>query len=301
MKIGNIDIVNPKIGTTEINKVFLGLNKVWERLSFLLDGLTGSTAAFSLRKLKSSYVGNAIQVRRASDNTTQDIGFVNNQLDVTSLNTFCSGTDGFISIWYNQSDTNNNLVQAASNNQPIIYDSSNGIYLENGNPTIVFNTSLYLEATNSLFLDLQDVISSFAVLKSTSLATQVFFDKSHTGNGMYFSFYGGNGTLQNHYDGYTSFLFSSPPRNNQHILHSHFNNLGLLGIKTYVNSNLEFENTTSADMVGTNSYKFRLGGNTRFSTWWLRGNIQEVLFFGNDQTANKTIIEDNINTNYSIY
>jgi hypothetical protein len=41
----------------------------------LLDSYSGTAAAYSLRKLRNSYAGSAIQVRRTSDNTTMDIGF----------------------------------------------------------------------------------------------------------------------------------------------------------------------------------------------------------------------------------
>jgi hypothetical protein len=40
----------------------------------ILDGLN-SSAAFSLRKLRTAYLGSAINVRRSSDGATQDIGF----------------------------------------------------------------------------------------------------------------------------------------------------------------------------------------------------------------------------------
>lgn len=54
--------------------------------------------------LKGSYYGSPIlQVRRASDNTTQNIGVdVNGYLDVGAISTFCSGTSGFVSIFYDQ-------------------------------------------------------------------------------------------------------------------------------------------------------------------------------------------------------
>ena len=143
--------------------------------SLLLDNLSGSTGAFSLRKLNSSYTGNAIQVRRASDNTTQDIGFVNNQLDVTSLNTFCSGTNGFVTIWYNQSDVNNNAIQTSLANQPRIYDSVNGVELENGKPTIKFIKSnpSWLEVVNTSFGNIQNAISNFSVFKVKETAEKV--------------------------------------------------------------------------------------------------------------------------------
>lgn len=55
----------------------------------LLDLYPGAALAFSLRKLKASYTGNAIQVRRGFDGTTQDIGFnASNNLDTTGFNSF---------------------------------------------------------------------------------------------------------------------------------------------------------------------------------------------------------------------
>ena len=38
--------------------------------------LAGTGAAYSLRQLSTTYTGNAIRVRRALDNTEQNIGFV---------------------------------------------------------------------------------------------------------------------------------------------------------------------------------------------------------------------------------
>jgi len=62
----------------------------------LLDVYSGAAAAYSLRKLRTAYTGSAIQVRRASDNSTQDIGIVDNELDTSALTTFCSGNNGFV-------------------------------------------------------------------------------------------------------------------------------------------------------------------------------------------------------------
>jgi hypothetical protein len=67
-------------GTTTTTTTTAGL--------LLLDTYSGAAVAFSLRKLNSSYSGNAIRVRRSNDNAEQDIGFVNNQLDTGSLGTF---------------------------------------------------------------------------------------------------------------------------------------------------------------------------------------------------------------------
>jgi hypothetical protein len=122
--------------TSNKTTIETNINTNYSIYGLLLDDLSGSAGAFSLRKLKSSYSGNAIQVRRGSDNTTQDIGFVNNELDTTTLNTFCGGTDGFVTIWYDQSGNANNVVQTTASKQPKIYDSITGIYLLNGKPSM---------------------------------------------------------------------------------------------------------------------------------------------------------------------
>jgi hypothetical protein len=61
--------------------------------ALLLDSYPNSKFAFSLRKLSSTYGGSAIRVRRNSDNTEQDIGFVSNQLDTTALQSFVGSTN----------------------------------------------------------------------------------------------------------------------------------------------------------------------------------------------------------------
>jgi hypothetical protein len=54
----------------------------------ILDGLN-SSAAYSLRKLRTAYTGPAIRVRRSSDNTEADIGFTaSGDLDQTALMAF---------------------------------------------------------------------------------------------------------------------------------------------------------------------------------------------------------------------
>jgi hypothetical protein len=75
---------------------------------------------YSLRKLKTSYSGNCIEVRRSSDNTTQNIGFVNNVVDTSSLLTFVGAGNGFVKTWYDQSGNAENAIQTTNAEQPII-------------------------------------------------------------------------------------------------------------------------------------------------------------------------------------
>jgi len=78
----------------------------------LLDLYPSAAAAYSVRKLRTAYTGSAIRVRRSSDNTEQNIGFTAlGNLDDSALTTFCSGTNGFVTTWYDQSGNANNAVQ----------------------------------------------------------------------------------------------------------------------------------------------------------------------------------------------
>ena len=56
----------------------------------LLNYYPNAAVSYSLRKEDSNYTGAAVNVRRASDNTTLDIGFAGNDLDIASLETFCN-------------------------------------------------------------------------------------------------------------------------------------------------------------------------------------------------------------------
>lgn len=85
------------------------------------DSSTPAAVAYSLRKLSTSYSGNAIQVRRSSDNTTLDIGFdTNGDLDTTALLAFVGTDNGFVTTWYDQSGTGRNLSRPEYNFHPQI-------------------------------------------------------------------------------------------------------------------------------------------------------------------------------------
>lgn len=86
----------------------------------LLDAYTGASAAYSLRLLSNSYAGSAIRVRRSSDNTETDIGFVGGDLDTAALSTFSSKTTSYVTKWYDQSGNANDAVMTTTSLQPEI-------------------------------------------------------------------------------------------------------------------------------------------------------------------------------------
>lgn len=103
-----------------------------------LNSTTPASVAYSMRKLSSSYSGPAINVRRSSDNATQDIGFTGSgDLDATALTTFVGAGSGYISIWYDQSGNGLNLTQTTAAEQPRIVNAG-AIDMENSRPFIRF-------------------------------------------------------------------------------------------------------------------------------------------------------------------
>lgn len=96
-----------------------------------LDAYTNTVVAYSVRKLSSSYSGPCMQVRRASDSTTLDIGFDSNGLVKTAdIAAFCAGSVGTVSIWYDQGSLGQNATQSDTTKEPSIYDGIDFYYID---------------------------------------------------------------------------------------------------------------------------------------------------------------------------
>ena len=77
-----------------------------------------------LRRLKSTYTGPGIRLRRASDNAEQDInflgftGFTGAPIDMAAANAHCAATSCFAAKIYDQSGNGRDAVQATPGSQP---------------------------------------------------------------------------------------------------------------------------------------------------------------------------------------
>jgi hypothetical protein len=158
----------------------------------IIDGYTADLqVAFAPALLDINYTGDCIRVRRASDNTEQDIGFDNNgELDTTALTTFCTGTDCFIKTWYDQSGNGNDGTQSTTASQPKIYDSSTGVLLDNAVTALTFDgtddhlTFPLTHANNTFYTVFMVRKSSDGTAVSLSSATSatLWADISETSN-----------------------------------------------------------------------------------------------------------------------
>jgi hypothetical protein len=257
----------------------------------LLDTYSGASAAYSLRKLRTAYTGFAIRVRRSSDNAETNIGFVSNGgLDTTTLITFCGISNGFVTTWYDQSGNNVNAIQTTSGNQPQIVN--NGIVILQGTkPTILFDgINDYLDATGvttgypkTIFL-----ISKFTSILASEIA---IFDSVTTNQAIFYK------------DSFNRMIIGFGIQiDTSYVITTNFNLYSIFNKNTspnfYVNSNLFLNNPD----FGSNSFNgLRIGASRNSAALFYNGNIGEFIVYGSNQLSNRTGIESNINTYYSIF
>jgi hypothetical protein len=265
-----------------------------------LDEYPGATTAFSLRLLNTDYTGDAVVVRRASDNTTQSIGFVDGELDTDALNTFCSGTDGFVTTWYDQSGNGNNATQTTASQQPKIFDGINGIVTENGKPIISFDgASQYLIFTTG---NVQGFVSIFTALKSDSNnQDSIFLQYTEDENNLISIGLGNLGT--------SNAIGSRLKIGNSNIDAKGDNNftstsselISLLSDSSSLDfylSSLQKTDNVDARSIGIIS---AIGARNTGLSAFFEGKTYEIIIYETDESSNRTGIETNINDFYSIY
>ena len=277
--------------------------------NLLLDTYTGAAAAYSLRKLRSGYTGSAIRVRRAVGSPSEtDIGFVNNELDIATLESFCSGTDGFVQTWYDQSDnvSPKNATQTTAANQPQIV-SSGSVILENGKPAIFFNNptgigTQWLNTGTQLSLFNVGSIYSVASFINSGNFRAIFSNGYDASAGIWVGSVSGLiPKLQlwtsnvNTQGGNNSFSF------NTQVLQSYFFETAVAnGHKIYVNNTLDVQETKTF-RINTPLTNGAIGRDASSNDYPMHGFEQELLFFPEKTNTNNSGINSNINTFYGIY
>jgi len=290
----------------------------------LLDEYPNAAAAYSVRRLSSTYTGALIEVRRTVSSTTvtADVAYdSNNELSLdseitvtggsssaTNLGEFVaatgysdpdslgSGQDAFARTWYDQSGNANNATQTSASAQPKIYDSVIGLVVENGKPAIDFDGS-------NDFLEAGDILSGLAALNVFTVSkidsSNVFDDIYNKGIGeLGEREYGllinvGMVTIDEDLD--TNSTASSTPPANQFLAYSGYDAsnvfVGIDGAALSTNTALTVKDRSSILVFMSSDVRNR----------YSNGNLQEAIFYDSDQSSNRTGIETNINNYYNIY
>ena len=267
----------------------------------LLNDYGGAAAAYSLRLLDKSYTGDAIVVRRASDNTTQNIGFINNELDTASLESFCSGTDGFVTTWYDQSGNGFNVTQTSDAYQPKIVSAGSAI-TEGGKPIIDFDGSDdYL--LNAGSISYNGGVSWYSVQKLDVVSDnkRIWSDDIIGVQGYNQFFSASPHKINDNGTGIQSVTFNSLTANTRQLNSFNFDDSN--GAYNYA---IDGSNTSATQSgwtgpigtSGTSNVGIMSAGN---GGQYGNGRLQELIIYPNDQSTNRTGIESNINTHYNIY
>ena len=258
----------------------------------ILNTYSGASAAFSLRLLDNTFSGSAIRVRRSSDNAEQNIGFVNNVLDTASLESFCSATNGYVTTWYDQSGSANNATNTTAADQPQIVSSGSTI-LENGKPAIKYDgLGDELEIGSQLNLGAEFFVPF--VYKSNRTSGSDYVLSSVSPNSSRFRLYDNQARV---YVNNVSYRFNSTNNHGtQYLWLSEADSSNDLII--YRNG---YALGATQAIPSTDDFLINFVGYSGSASFMVDGLMQEIIFYPQDESSNRSGIQTNINDFYSIY
>jgi hypothetical protein len=259
----------------------------------LLSLYPGASVAYSLRKISTSYIGSAIRVRRSNDNAEQNIGFVNDVLDTASLLTFCGANNGFVTTWYDQSGNTNNAVQATAGLQARIVNAG-AITYQNGKPVIDFYGA-------GIFYTYNPVLATgdwslYLVQKRPLAATQGILLANNAG-GLFFCQNSDNNFYIQRVTGTTGFYKFAADSTATFCVLSGYN---ISNVTSAYKNNIQYSLSADISFGATSVTSYNSIGNYN-GLAQSTGYVCEIIIYANNQTSNKTGIDSNINSYYSIY
>ena len=281
--------------------VYYGAGRSADEL--LLD-LYPATAGYFLFKLKSDAT-RAIRVRRSSDNTEMDIGFDGIDLDTTTLLSFVGSGNGFVTIWYDQmGNSAYDYPQATANlQQQIVFDGVLDLSLL-GKPAAGRDNVFPYYTINGYPFPQNSENTIFSLTAPNENDTRNWiFDASNQAN------FGDGGTMrldnfsntrQGTFNGTTAdFLTTTAqPANTPELRVNIIKNTGR---EIYRNNSLIASDAKAGGVAFTRT----IDSTELFGYKWQPG-IGGAIGFGmilytNDQSANRTEIQNIINDYYGIY
>ena len=269
--------------------------------TYLVD-LYSPEGSFSFRKTSSTST-NAIRIRRSSDSAEQDIGFVGDDLDTASMAAFVGVNSAYLTTWYDQSGNGFNLTQTTATKQPRIVNAGTN-ETHNGFVCAKYDGINDWLTGGTSFMNLNGLDSMFSTaVVSSTLANNVVYARSRYASA------DGRFTM-NSSGGVNSVLI----QNTLNIK----NPIGGIGtglynqqwdganLRIYKNDSLEISNVipgTCGNLVSrflVGAYN-NAGDTGEQAGFFQSGKIQELNIWKVDKSADRTDINTDINTYYTIY
>ena len=261
---------------SNINSEFLIYQPTDAPTSGLLATYTGAAAAYSVRQLSDKAVI-ALRIRRDSDDEETNIGFDSNgDLDTTAISDFCSTANGFVTRWWDQSTNGNHADQATDAIQPQIYNGT-AVITENGKPYLKYGfltTAVNFGTDNWIFSACGNISNNTKLFFAGSGSSYVGLAQSGSTSSTINS---GAGTLTAFRNG-SSYSFTT-----RDALYTD------IGTQSLFTINQDNSGWTNVNLGYTGSVDQRMY------------SLHEVVIYDTDQSTNRTGIESDMNTYFSIY
>ena len=271
-----------------------------------------AAAAYSLRKVKADYSGEAVRIRRSSDDVEVDVAFdsddkvstsssisvVSGSTSATTLGDFINGTDAFVHTWYDQAGSND-AVQATAANQPKIAES--GALLTDG---IDFDGSNdRLDITNSLPITGANARSVFTIVnKDVSSSSDNILGIGDNGSGVNSQLWNLATTYGLYYNGGNTVFGAGALNTNQLVTAIYPSSASDSGDTVLFINSVSSSITSNVDTtLATDNTVARIGAGGGSAGGNLDGSLQELIIYASDQSDNRFKIESNINNYYGLY
>lgn len=263
----------------------------------LFDIFTNARFGYSLKKLNSSYSGACIKVRRSSDNSKQDIGFVNNTLDINALHSFLNGSDGYVNTWYDQSGNGYDLSTLNPIEEPKIA-TLGSVILEQGNPTIEYSINSYLYNQNQQSFNQNNYLLSILLnIKTINNSNPRYIAINGTSINMQFGINSSNSFFTRHSNSTHVTIANQADYSVRNLItHYSSSSTNMIGKNSNNLSTTVGSSPTANSLLSSGVHLFK--GYKLDSYFIESGNIQEFILFDSDQLSNKEAIETKIMSKY---
>ncbi len=263
----------------------------------LLDTYTGSQAAYSLRRLSSTYTGNLIRVTKKVSNVISetDIGYnSSNELDTAALATFASGADNGevrVVIWYDQSGNSNNVTHSTYSQLPKIYESGS-LITENSKPALSVARSKLSTTGTPISSQQSSIFYVTKVLSGNNSYDRIF--SIGTSSSGYFCQLNTIASPQTFISWYNNTLSLGGDLNSQRLI-TFYND----STTQYLRQDGVQIDSDSKTPSSYGSKDLILFGDTNITKSFV-GIYQEFIFYPSEQSSNLTGIETNIKNYHGI-
>lgn len=262
---------------------------------------------YALRKVNRNST-RSIRVRRSSDNTERDIGFVGDELDTATLLSFVGAGNGFVTRLYDQSETPIDAWNTEAAKQPFIVQSG-VLVTKNGKVAIRATGTQWFKINN------QNGPGGPPGFLGTSIRTEVVVASTSTISGGviqyvtgYVSAGGAGGTIiggdPSYYFGFGHFfggtyVDSNVKNTNQVILASEYNGVSPNAKGSFFLNGTVYDDNTNVGTRTMNTYAIM--GQSHSIVVGIVGEFQFYMSFVNSVKSQIPAITTKLNTYYGTY